>query len=242
MKNLTPDTLVHPWHEIVGSAPYTFCAVIIFPGKGLAEANAESYNREIRACQEQAKYFGVHLCFCQVCGHDLTWNYVLRNAEGKCFVVGCDCVMKSGNDKLMTVVQYEKKKAENIRNARIREEKWKRECEARDAKEREKNGGKTDHELYIEREEIRKRELAEQKRLNNIKNQWLAQLLSSQNGDFCQSIAKQLYEGKGLDEFSDRCLFIMWDIYIKHSAKGLRGKAREEAIAKAEEEWEERVK
>jgi hypothetical protein len=139
---------------------------------------------------------------CNVCGHDLAVNYIIRDGAGKHFVVGCDCVLKTDDTQLTTEVKERRKRLERIRKAdrkrleRIRKaEKWQAECAIR-----------------TERHQARVAEAT-------TANRWMLDILATKSGSgFVQSIVYQLTQGEKLvRELSDGQRRVLRDIYNETS-------------------------
>lgn len=86
---------------------------------------------------------------CAVCGTGLVYNYMINSADGRKFVVGCDCVWKRGD----TVVVNEMKKLKRDHEVSAKAAKKAAVTRARHNAERERNGGLTDHELLCKQRE-----------------------------------------------------------------------------------------
>jgi hypothetical protein len=83
---------------------------------------------------------------CDYCGTGIRYEQIIKDSKGNHFKVGNECVRKTGDKGLISLMQLELKK----RRLKAAEEKRKRmaeEFEAQLAQQREKNGGLTDWEL-----------------------------------------------------------------------------------------------
>ncbi|UYD59186.1 hypothetical protein HPMBJEAJ_00071 [Aeromonas phage avDM6] len=76
---------------------------------------------------------------CHVCGTGIIYNYMIHDASGKKFVVGCECVNYTNDTKLIDEVKAERKAFNNAQKAL--------ETRKRNEAERERNGGLTDKEI-----------------------------------------------------------------------------------------------
>ena len=214
------EVLTHLWQEQgLGKAPFRALCIISVPSKSLCEANPEAYNNAWRECSQQARALGVELCSCQSCGMSLENNVVIRDAEGKNFVVGCDCAGKVGDTKLTTEVKLlEKARQRKIKEAKLEAERVAREARiaADQAAQRERNGGLTDAEVAA-----RARQAAEDAKREKFtaENLWLLKVLDGMNGDFVASMIEKLEVGP-LNGLSDRCVSILSDIYGKAHGRG----------------------
>lgn len=214
------EVLTHLWQEQgLGQAPFRAICIISVPSKGLAEHNVDAYNNAMAECQQQARALGVHLCTCDSCGMALENNVVIRDVNGKNFVVGCDCAEKVGDTKLTTEVKLlNKKRKQEIKAAKAEEERKARESRiaADQALQRERNGGLTDAEVAA-----RARQAAEDAKREKFtaENLWLLNVLDGMNGDFVASMIEKLEVGP-LSGLSDRCVSILSDIYGKAHGRG----------------------
>lgn len=224
----------HKWESTTEFvAPYRHTgAIISLPSP---EAHPTAYQNGMRNASEEAAAFGVRLGSCQVCGNGIMNNHVAKDAEGAYFVIGCDCAQKLGGEMC-----DEAKKAEKIRQAKIREEKREKARLARVAKhqaelqeQRDRNGGLTDREVEAER-------IAEERRQKRAKlsekNEWLIEVLQSQNGGFCADMAITL-ETNEISDLSPRQIGALQDVYAKS-----HGRRNSKAYKAAEQDFEARVK
>ena len=224
---MTLEKLVldHPWQEAGYEPHYRFVTIISLPPKSLAEKNTDAYNSLMREANLVAKSFGVSLGSCDVCGTGIMNHFVCRDANKRYFVVGCDCIEKQDDARLITSAQ----KAEK---ARIKKAKQDRQIELmneriaarflKDEQERQKNGGLTDWELS---EKNRKdAEYARRKSFAKA-NSFVRDLLSSNEpfGSFIYSMRSQM-EYTLLKDMSPRCQQILLGIYAKSVSGKSRGK------------------
>lgn len=223
----------HKWEDAGhGKAPFRPVCVISVPAVSLCEANPEAYNRAMAEAMQCAKGFGVSLCTCDVCGMSLMNNVVIRDANGKHFVVGLDCAGKSGDAKLITQTE----KLEKARQFKIREAKKKAELEARQAArlaalqaERDANGGLTNAELAEKNRRDAAQALADKSR---IENDWLIQVLANEfQGDFVRAMIANLSEKPLHSAIRGRAAEICGEIYGKQKGGRKGSKAYEAANA-----------
>ncbi len=216
---------VHLWQEQgLGVAPFHVETIISFPGKHLLEAGCvEAYNNQAADACQRARAYGVHLCTCDSCGMALQNNFVIRDANKKFFVVGCDCALKTGDTVVMERAKYlEKKRVEAIKEAKIQEARERRLAEVRkqlDA-QREKNGGLTDREVQEQKQLEYRNAVAVQMK---EKNRWLIEVLCavSYGSDFITSMLDTL-ERQEASKLSPKCLIILSDIYAKTKTNGAK--------------------
>ena len=69
----------HKWERMGAVAPYAY--------KGFSVSIYQ-------ASSEAPKQAGTT---CDYCGTGILYEYVIKSADGKVFVVGCDCVQKTGS-------------------------------------------------------------------------------------------------------------------------------------------------
>jgi hypothetical protein len=209
---------IHVWEAVGhGKAPFRLVGVISFPGSGLAEANVDAYNNALREVSQLSQAYGVtgHLGICDVCGHELMNNYVIRSKDGKTFVVGSECVLKSGDGGLVERVKLEERKRRKAKENEKRRLQWEAETPLREAKDR------------VCREiQDRKREI--EKELSQVilaENTWFIEVLTTINGDFAASLAEDLRH-KSMGDLSEKCLTICGEIYAKHIAGSRKNKTQ----------------
>ncbi|ATI17299.1 hypothetical protein [Aeromonas phage AS-sw] len=76
---------------------------------------------------------------CHVCGTGIIYNYMIHDADGQKFVVGCECVNYTNDTTLIDAVKAERKAFNNAQKAA--------ETRKRNEEERARNGGLTDKEM-----------------------------------------------------------------------------------------------
>ena len=213
--------LTHRWEEAgLGKAPFNVVAVIGMPSSSLAEANPAGYNAAMTGASEEARAFGVGLGSCAACGTGLMNNFVIRDAVGKHFVVGCDCVRKTDDAKLVKRADLlEKRRVKALREA-ARKAEWEKRVAHRlaaEAAERERNGGLTDAEVAAKaRTEAEAAKAVE----FTAANSWLIDALNADGGNFATSVASDLTSRKITDlspaawpsavRFMPRCGVAAW--------------------------------
>lgn len=107
---------VHPWQaKGLGMAPFRFLTVISHPSKSLQEANPDAYNYAAGiACQQRRALKVEDTCTCHACYRDISVAYVIESSDEKRFVVGCECVLKTDDTKLITEVEAAKRERNRI--------------------------------------------------------------------------------------------------------------------------------
>lgn len=155
---------------------------------------------------------------CDYCGTGIRYEFHIVSACGKTSKVGCECIRRVGDHKLLTAAEYAKKKLDRAKRAQVRHEK----AEAILKAQREQNGGLTDWEVQqqAEREqEARQREIGQR---------WASEASRLRDGQhgFRDSVADQLEAGRLP---VGRGLSITIDILAKQ--KGRSGSSAYEAEA-----------
>lgn len=141
---------------------------------------------------------------CNYCGTGIAHECLIQSADGKRFVVGCECVKRTGDRGLKNAVKLAQRKARQEKAAAKRQAEW----EAR-GPERERRQRTRDIIASERAFAVRKREASMTER-----NGWLIDVLNGMPGDFCESMAETLRTNR-LDDLSDRCVNILRDIYAK---------------------------
>lgn len=211
----TKMVVVHKWEDRgIGNAPFRLVGFIGMPNAESFGTNFSGFQNAMQSAQHDAKMFGVSLGSCDVCGTGIHNHYVIQDANGKRFVVGCDCVAKTDDSKLITAVEINARIRTKAKNQAICDAKYEATRQARieaESNERQANGGKT------------LREIAEQKRQEEFKalqdkhmqeNWWLIEVIQGMNGEFCQNVSDELCKSS-LASFSPRQISILRDIYAK---------------------------
>ena len=236
--NASTDTVVfHAWNEKGFQAPYTLVTILETPAPPRNGAYMDAWQRIHAESNAAAKALGVSLCSCYVCGMSLQANYVLRDATGKPFVVGCDCVEKIGDDQVITAVENAAKTRERNRRRELAARKVEERIAARKAEleaQRQKNGGLTDWEV----EEAARLADRDSKRNAAIAaNAWvLSWVPSGPSGSFVGDVSGRLASGELVaKEASPRMKAVMVEMFAKRA--GRKGsKAYDAAEAEAREE------
>ena len=220
----SPKVLTHLWQEQgLGVAPFRFITCISIPSKALCEANPNAYNGQMAEAHHSAEGFGVHLCTCYSCGMSLNHNYVIRDKNGKHFVVGSDCVGKTYDAKLIAEVEL----AEKRRLAAVREAKrladaaeYARLHQLNLAAQRQANGGLTDSEL-LQQKQLDER-LAKEAAMHD-RNRWLITVINAvpYHSDFLISMRESLSRVT-VKELPEKCRNILADVYAKQITDGAK--------------------
>lgn len=116
-----------------GKAPFRCVGVFVMPSKSLAEHNPSAY---ASAMQNIPRGWGIGSC--AICGMGLTYNYMVKSADGCKFTVGCDCVSKISDSNLLGEVRKARREyAMQLREAG-RAEARKLRAESREAERKER--------------------------------------------------------------------------------------------------------
>lgn len=205
-----------------GVGPFKLVGVWHRPSPFLAEANPSAYENAMRAAPPNAGY-------CHHCGRDISYNFILRDSRGKQFIVGSDCVMKSGDETLGNEVEIARLRAEREAKRQL--------TAARENAKREKWLASPEGKAHVAAQEAKRKEQAEreERRITATKDRFgfLLPILDGQSGDFCRSIASNIRRGEAP---YGRALNILQDIYAK--SHGRRGSKAYDA---AYDEFERRV-
>ena len=209
----TPVEMVseHPFEAAgLGRAPFRCLGVFQLPSQALAGQNPEAYNNALRM---MPRGFGCGTC--AFCGIGIMNNYLIRSADGRTFAVGCDCVAKTADGKLITKVEAEQRRIERERRrakAADARQVW---ADARRAKAQTARAEQDAREAA----EAAKREAA--RGACTAANQWLiAALRKNTYSRFCDEIATAL-ETRTVAEmsFTPRAVAILRDIYSKDAGR-----------------------
>lgn len=123
----------------LGKAPFRIVGLFSFPSKSLAEFNPSAYNNQMQAMPKD-----VSCGQCQFCHTALTHNYIVKSSDGRKFVVGSDCVKKTGDHGLVEQIKLIEREAR--REAKLKA--MQAQAQAILNAQREKNNGLTDSELF----------------------------------------------------------------------------------------------
>lgn len=232
--------LIHKWQDQgLGVAPFHAVAILTIPDAGEYGMNMDGYQSALRDVFGSARGYGVSLGSCQSCGMCLKNNVVIRDANRKHFIVGCDCAEKTDDTRLITQTQ----KLERDRLNLIRERKRQQERAEREARivadleaQRQRNGGRTDAEVEAERV---KAEGEANRAKWTAANGWIIDVLKvNTNSDFCQSIARELETAPSFPRLSGRVYTIVRDIYGKETGGRSGSKKWKESVVRFDARFE----
>lgn len=111
------NSAIHPFARAgMGRGPWKFSGTFKMPDKTLAEANPQAYNNQLKHAPDLK--FGLGTCAC--CGMAIMNVFVVKDADGDRWGVGCDCILKLGrqfsdedNQELVRSVKLSKRNADN---------------------------------------------------------------------------------------------------------------------------------
>lgn len=205
------NVIDHPFENAgLGKAPFRLIGMYSIPSPALAEVNPAAYQAELAAMPRDC---GIGSC--AFCGMPLTHNFIIQSADKRRFSVGCDCVDKTGDAKLMSAaekVELDRKRAIAAAKAAAKRAAQAAAYEAEMAAQRDRNGGLTDWEVE-EAARVAAREAEEAK--HAAANAWLIEAMSHYpDSSFARDMAKDLARHP-LSSFSPRCRDIMRDMFAK---------------------------
>lgn len=183
--------LVHKWEELgLGTPPYKCVGMFSMPSPKIAEANPTAYNTIMQSAPQEFR-----IGSCSVCGMGLVNNFLIKSLDGKKFSVGCDCIKKRGDSKLIAEVEFIKKRIAREKRLVKTEEKRKQQLIQQNLileKERLVNGGLTNAEVAKIAEEKKQTEKREYIRaeLHDIFS-----VIDCKTSDFWKSISESLSKG-----------------------------------------------
>lgn len=128
------DRAIHDFEKAgLGRAPFRCVGVASIPSASLAEANPQAYNNALAMLPK-----GLGCGSCSYCGTGIMHNYIIVSADDRRFVVGSDCVARTGDAGLtkqtravrLQVVREQRAERSRMKRAE-REAIWAAEREAR---------------------------------------------------------------------------------------------------------------
>lgn len=133
---MTNETAIHCFEKAgLGLAGFHCVGVASIPSPSLAEQNPTAYNNAMAMLPR-----GLGCGSCAFCGTAIMHNFIIESADGKRFVVGSDCVARTGDLGLVKEVKrervrvaQEKRAVKRSLAAAEREAVWKAEREERAA-------------------------------------------------------------------------------------------------------------
>jgi hypothetical protein len=153
---------------------------------------------------------------CDYCYRGILTCCVIGSADGKSFVVGCDCVRKTFGPGNRVLTDMERNVARvNLEKRRAKAEAKRQAAlelyQAKLAEQRLRNGGLTDAEVQAQREQNERQAAADKYR---AANSWLLQHIEPDTGFFVSEMAREL-QTRLAAELSERQLDVLRDVYAK---------------------------
>jgi vacuolar-type H+-ATPase subunit H len=145
---------------------------------------------------------------CDYCGTGIAYECVIQSADGRQFVVGCDCVLKTDDRGLVSAVKLAQRKARQEKAAAKHKAAWEAERPERERRQRVRDIIASERSFAARNREAAMTE----------QNGWLIDVLNGMSGDFVASMAEQLRTNR-LGDLSDRCISILREIYAKHHGR-----------------------
>lgn len=100
------ETPIHVFEKAgLGKAPFRCVAVASIPSASLAASNPEAYRNALRELPRD-----VGCGTCNYCGTAIMHNFIIQSSDYRRFVVGSDCVAKTGDAGLIKAVRGERAK------------------------------------------------------------------------------------------------------------------------------------
>jgi hypothetical protein len=211
----------------LGQAPFRVVGLFSFPSKSLAEHNPNAYNNHMQSIPKDV------VCgSCAFCHTALTHNYIVQSADGKKFVVGSDCVKKTGDLGLAEQIKLIDRQLRTEARMKAMEA----DAKAKLNKERDANGGLTNEEMFqLKKAEILKaREPIESLIVEKLSP--FTKALNQANGPFAHDMLVQLSQCN-LD-LTSRTVRIIIDIAAKAAGRA-NSKAYNQRFEELEILWDE---
>lgn len=211
---MTTSTHIHTFQDRgLGEAPYAWKQVVSLPSPSLGESNPTAYNNALSDVMDIAQWYGVNLGACHYCGTSLMVNHIIGDRHGRHYVVGSECVKKTGDAGLIDKVKLAERRRRAALKAKAQGAARERELEA----QRERNGGLTDWQLEQRRRDQLAAELEEH-------NRWYIEALAPAAtwSDFVQSMLSELKRVR-FETLTPRQHEALADIYAKHICGHRRG-------------------
>lgn len=187
------QVVVHKKYRM-GVAPYTYIGVWSTPSRSMLEKEHVAYYRAINERPKCCNFF------CDHCGMNIDHHYIIKDSEGKNFVVGSSCIEKIGEVKLVEKAKkaerdrINKKNRERSQLAREkRAEKRIEDKKEKEAIERQNNNGLTNQEVKKQFLNTLKTKLF-QKRVSLFSE--ITEALKDLNSDFADSLTETLIDNK----------------------------------------------
>lgn len=192
----------------LGRGPFRCVGMFSIPSAAVQQANPDAYNNQLA---QMPRGYGCGTC--AYCGQAIMHCYLIQAACGAKFAVGCDCVAKTGEAKLIERADLFRKRAERKAREEVRAAKMAERRAAYMAKRAEREAAEA---VAAEARRVER----EGKRAEcTAANAWLIKVLRGKTSSpFAHDMAAKLETSSFADAgFSPRVVTILRDIYAKHS-------------------------
>jgi hypothetical protein len=191
----TTTVLDHPFTRAgMGRAPFKFVGACSIPSNWLAGENPSAYNAALSALPRHLKG-GLGTC-CH-CGMAIMNVFIVRNADGDEYGVGCDCIEKVGDTVVTTAMRMAKNKMEREKRAAKRDARHQRAAAAAKA-EREAYAASPEGIAAAAAKAAEEKAEAERRAAIQAETMPLGERLKDGRGGFCDSVAFDLIGGQRL--------------------------------------------
>jgi hypothetical protein len=103
---MTTETAIHAFEKAgLGTAPFYCVGMCEIPSPSLAEHNPDAYRVALADLPRD-----LSIGSCAFCGMCIKYNFIVKGATGRRFVVGCECVNRTGDAGLVSMVKQERKR------------------------------------------------------------------------------------------------------------------------------------
>jgi hypothetical protein len=192
------DPMVRPLHTFtksgMGSAPFRFVGVASIPSPSLAGENPTAYNNALQALPRNLE----NGCgTCAHCGTGIMNIFIVRNAAGKLYGVGCDCIEKTGDKPMVRASHLAKLEADRAKRAARKEAKRIAYLAEIDPATGETNEQRIERETQEHRAAYAAREASEMERRKTVSEALgaYAALLRDGRGGFRDSVGADMQAG-----------------------------------------------
>lgn len=177
---MSKDILVHKQYQM-GTAPYKLVGFWSMPSQSSAAYEVGMQTRP-SCCNGM----------CNHCGTGIVHHYIIKDAEGRNFVVGSSCIDKLNDTELLSAKKIMDRRNQIAKNNAKREAKRATELAELD-RQRLANGGLTDNEIIWKAKQDA--ETARVAPIVSIVSE-IAKELSDGKRGFCDSISEQMLRGE----------------------------------------------
>jgi hypothetical protein len=110
------ETALHAFEKAgLGKAPFRCSGMFSIPSASMAESNVSAYNNAMAMIPR-----GLGAGSCAYCGTSIMHNFIITSSDDRRFVVGCDCVARTGDAGLLKLVRAERLKVVREKRAESR--------------------------------------------------------------------------------------------------------------------------